>query len=103
MAFTKILSIINCFLHLKITIINNWASIITEHQISILEWFLKDHETLNTEVMAAENSALSLQEKIECCIEFKYSQTKNYSDTRYNFLLVGAGHYCSFVLVRIAK
>ncbi len=27
--------------------------------MSILEWFLKDHVTLKTEVMATENSALS--------------------------------------------
>ncbi len=30
-----------------------------EQQISILEWFLKNHVTLKTKVMAAENSALS--------------------------------------------
>ncbi len=35
-----------------------------EEQIIILEWFLKDHVTLNTAVMAAENSALSSQEYI---------------------------------------
>ncbi len=29
-----------------------------EHQISILEWFLKDHVTLKTGVMAAENSVV---------------------------------------------
>ncbi len=29
-----------------------------EQQIKILEWFLKDHVTLKTRVMAAENSAL---------------------------------------------
>ncbi len=32
-----------------------------QHQISILEWFLKDHVTLKTGVMAAENSALPSQ------------------------------------------
>ncbi len=31
------------------------------HQISILEWFLKDHASMNSEVMAAENSALPSQ------------------------------------------
>ncbi len=35
---------------------------IFEHQISILERFLKDHVTLKTGVMAAENSALQSQE-----------------------------------------
>ncbi len=30
-------------------------------QISILEWFLKDHVTLKTGVMVAENSVLPLQ------------------------------------------
>ncbi len=34
-----------------------------EHQISILEWFLKDHVTLKREVMVAENSALPSQEE----------------------------------------
>ncbi len=33
-----------------------------EHQISILEWFMKDQVTLKTEVIAAENSALLPQE-----------------------------------------
>ncbi len=33
-----------------------------EHQIIILDWFLKDYVTLKTEVMAAENSALPSQE-----------------------------------------
>ncbi len=34
-----------------------------KHQISILEWFLKDHVTLKLEaVIAAENSALPSQE-----------------------------------------
>ncbi len=33
-----------------------------EHQISILEWFLNDNGTLKPRVMAAENSALPLQE-----------------------------------------
>ncbi len=32
-----------------------------EQQISILEWFLKDHMTLTTGAMAAENSALPSQ------------------------------------------
>ncbi len=32
-----------------------------DHQISILEWFLKDHVALKTGVMPAENSALQLQ------------------------------------------
>ncbi len=31
-----------------------------DHQISILEWSLKDHVTLKTEVMAAKNSAFQL-------------------------------------------
>ncbi len=30
-----------------------------EHQISILQWFLKYHVTLKTEVMAAENFAIT--------------------------------------------
>ncbi len=33
-----------------------------DHQISMLVVFLKDHVTLKTEVMDAENSALSWQE-----------------------------------------
>ncbi len=32
------------------------------HQMSVLEWLLKDHVTLKTEVMADENSALPSQE-----------------------------------------
>ncbi len=36
-----------------------------EHQISMLEWFLKDHDvTLKTGMMAAGNSALPPQEYI---------------------------------------
>ncbi len=31
-----------------------------EQQISILEWFLKDHVTLKTGVVAADNSVLPL-------------------------------------------
>ncbi len=38
---------------------NNWN---LENQISMLEWFLKDHVTLNTKFMGAENSALQSQE-----------------------------------------
>ncbi len=34
-----------------------------EDQISILEWFLKDHVTLKTGVMTAKNVALPSQEK----------------------------------------
>ncbi len=37
-----------------------------EHQNSILEWFLKDHVTQKTGVMAAENSALPSKEYITC-------------------------------------
>ncbi len=33
-----------------------------EHQICILEWFLKGHVTLKTWVMEAENLALQSQE-----------------------------------------
>ncbi len=33
-----------------------------EHQISILDWFMKDIGTLKTEVKAAEKSALPSQE-----------------------------------------
>ncbi len=33
-----------------------------EHEIDILEWFVKDHVTLQTEVMAAENPDLPSQE-----------------------------------------
>ncbi len=36
--------------------------ILFEQQISILEWFLKDHVTMDARVMAAENSALPSQE-----------------------------------------
>ncbi len=32
-----------------------------DHQISILKWFMKDHVTLKTGVMAAENSDLPSQ------------------------------------------
>ncbi len=32
-----------------------------EHQISILEWFLKDHVTLKTGEMADENSAVIIE------------------------------------------
>ncbi len=32
---------------------------IIEHQISMLKWFLQDHVTQETGVMAAENSALT--------------------------------------------
>ncbi len=35
---------------------------IKQHQINILEWFLKEHVTPKTEVMAAEKSALPSQE-----------------------------------------
>ncbi len=35
-----------------------------EHKISILEWFLKDHVTLKSQVMTAENSALPSQKLI---------------------------------------
>ncbi len=35
-----------------------FKSLFLEHQISILELFLKDHVTLKTGVMAAENSAV---------------------------------------------
>jgi len=34
-----------------------WAPIITEQQITILLWFLKDHVTLKTGVMAVENTS----------------------------------------------
>ncbi len=37
-------------------------TITIEHQISILEWLLKDHVTLKTGVMAAENVALISKE-----------------------------------------
>ncbi len=44
---------------------NNIHSIMfLEHQISISEWFQKGHVTLKTGVIAAENSALTSQEKI---------------------------------------
>jgi len=38
--------------------------IITEYQISILEWFLKDHVTLQTRVMIDENAALHHRNKL---------------------------------------
>ncbi len=38
--------------------------IVFEHQISMSEWFLKDHVTLKTGVLTAENSALPSQESI---------------------------------------
>ncbi len=34
---------------------HRWKEMFLKHQISILEWFLKDHLTMKTEVMAAEN------------------------------------------------
>ncbi len=37
---------------------------IHERQISILEWFLKDDVTMETRVMAAENSAFPSQDKL---------------------------------------
>ncbi len=43
------------------TTVFNIDNFFLEHQISILEWFLKDHVTLKTEVMAAESSALLLK------------------------------------------
>ncbi len=41
----------------------NWAPIIIviDQQIGILEWFLKDHVTLKTKVMAAKKSVLPSQ------------------------------------------
>ncbi len=38
----------------------SWKNVsqLPQHQVSILEWFLKYHVTLKTEVMVAENSAL---------------------------------------------
>ncbi len=43
---------------------NNKPHNIDKHEISILEWFLKDFVTLKTGVMAADNSALLLQKYI---------------------------------------
>ncbi len=41
---------------------NNDKQMFLEQQISILEWFLKDHVTLKTREMATENSVLPSQE-----------------------------------------
>ncbi len=41
---------------------NNDKQMFLEQQISILEWFLKDHVTLKTGEMATENSVLPSQE-----------------------------------------
>ncbi len=41
---------------------NNDKQMFLEQQIIILEWFLKDHVTLKTGVMATENSVLPSQE-----------------------------------------
>ncbi len=35
-----------------------------EHQISVLEWFLKDHVKIKTGVMTPKNSALPSQNKL---------------------------------------
>ncbi len=42
-----------------------------EQQIKILEWFLKDHVTLKTRVMAAENSALQRKKFFKSFIQIK--------------------------------
>ncbi len=53
-----------------------------ELQISLLEWFLKDHVTLKNVIMAAENSASSSQKynwfniNIIYVLQFKYIQIK---------------------------
>ncbi len=44
-----------------------------KQQIGILEWFLKDHVTLTTAVMAAKNSALRYRNKSH----FKVYYNKN--------------------------
>ncbi len=46
------------FLNEKKSIMVKNKEMFLEHQINILEWFLKDHVTLKTGIMAAENSAL---------------------------------------------
>ncbi len=43
---------------LSVTTGSNIESVF-EYQISILEWYLKDHVTLKTRVMAADNSAFA--------------------------------------------
>ncbi len=62
------ISILQTILKKSITVWKNASmykkSMFLEHQISILEWFLKDHVTVRTGVMDDENSALSSQEKI---------------------------------------
>ncbi len=48
-------------------ILNKYITVSTnikQHKSTILEWFLKDHVTLKTEVMTAENSALPSQQNI---------------------------------------
>ncbi len=48
--------------------IGNNKKLFLEHQISILEGFLKEHVTLKTGVMAAENSALHHRNKLHFII-----------------------------------
>ncbi len=42
-----------------------------EHQNNVLELFLKDHVTMKTGVMSAENSALPSQNKMENILKQK--------------------------------
>ncbi len=64
-----------------------------EQQISILEWFLKDHETLKTEVMAAKNAALPSQEKkktvrFKILLQIEKSYINNISQIHYCFTVL---------------
>ncbi len=64
--------------------IDNNKKLFLKQQISILEWFLKDHVTLKTGEMML---------KIQLCITginyiLKYSQNRKYSDTDWVFVLL---------------
>ncbi len=48
-----------------------------EQQIGILEWFKKDHVTLKTAVMTAENPALPSQNKLH--FVFKYTDRQQFN------------------------
>ncbi len=58
-----------------------------EHQISILEWFLKDHVTLKTKVMATENSSFHHRNKLHF---------KIYSNRKHLYSIVIIFHLISF-------
>lgn len=43
------------------TVVNNIIKNVFEHQIGMLEQFLKDHVTLKMEILAAENSYIKFE------------------------------------------